>query len=250
MVGVVVCWVLLRAARSGPELAVPATLTALTLGAAYTLSGYVAWALPAAALRHRSLVARLAAYQAVVLVTTYEIVRRPIPGALGADLVQLAMFVGPAAVLALLVVLVVHVGRPSVDDALPVLGRASRRDGHGARAQDEWTVSNSLISDCGIRGRPSATRRVFISLISVRCTFAMVPRERAHAGVLAVLGRVLGHRDPPGVVADHEVREQVVGIEARRFGEVGQLGSASACPACRPGAPGGPSRPSPRNRRR
>src|SRR4029079_6229209 len=47
--GLVVCWVLLRSARSGPETAVPATLTALTLSAAYTLSGYVGWALPTAA---------------------------------------------------------------------------------------------------------------------------------------------------------------------------------------------------------
>ena len=107
MVGLVVCWVLLRSARSGPEIAVPATLTALTLGAAYTLSGYVGWALPTAALQHRGRVARIAAYQGVVLVMAYEIVRQPVPGAFGADLHQLAVVGGPLIVVGLLVALVV-----------------------------------------------------------------------------------------------------------------------------------------------
>jgi len=107
VVGLVVCWVLLRSARSGPEIAVPATLTALTLAAAYTLSGYVAWALPTAALQHRSRVARIAALQAVVLVMTYEIVRQPVPGSIGTDLHQLAVVGGPIVVLVLLAALVV-----------------------------------------------------------------------------------------------------------------------------------------------
>jgi dolichol-phosphate mannosyltransferase len=105
--GVVVCWVLFRSARSGPEFAVPATLTALTLSAAYTLSGYVGWALPTAALQHRGRIARIAAYQAVVLVMAYEIVRQPLPGAFGADLPQLAVVGGPLIVLGLLIALVV-----------------------------------------------------------------------------------------------------------------------------------------------
>lgn len=109
-VGLVVCWVLLRSARSGPEVAVPATLTALTLGAAYTMSGYVSWALPTAALQHRGRVARIAACQAVVLVMAYEIVRQPIPGAFGHDLHQLAVIGGPLIVLGLLVALVVGTG--------------------------------------------------------------------------------------------------------------------------------------------
>jgi hypothetical protein len=110
LVGVVVCGVLLRSARSGPEVAVPATTTALTLGAAYTLPGYVGWALPAAALRHREPFARVAAYQAVVLVAAYEVVRHPLPGRLGNDLFQFVEFAGPLLVLLLLARLVVCVG--------------------------------------------------------------------------------------------------------------------------------------------
>lgn len=117
-VGLVVCWVLLRSARSGAEVAVPATLTALTLGAAYTMSGYVGWALPTAALQHRGRVARIAAYQGVVLVMAYEIVRQPVPGALGADLHQLAVVGGPLIVLGLLAALVVG-ARSSSDDVQP-----------------------------------------------------------------------------------------------------------------------------------
>ncbi len=89
--GVVVCWVMFRNARSGPEVTVPATLTALTLGAAYTLPGYVGWALPTAALQHRGFVARIAALQGVVLVMAYEIVRQPVPGHLGHELYQIAI---------------------------------------------------------------------------------------------------------------------------------------------------------------
>jgi hypothetical protein len=123
VVGVIVCWVLLRTARSGPEIAVPAALTALTLAAAYTLSGYVGWALPSAALRHRSLVARIAAVQAVVLVLAYEVVRHPTTGTFAHDLSQLAVVVGPLLVLGLLVALVVCVRSSSAttdDDRVPV----------------------------------------------------------------------------------------------------------------------------------
>jgi dolichol-phosphate mannosyltransferase len=105
--GAIVCWVLLRTSRSGPEIAVPASLTALTLAAAYTLPGYVGWALPTAALQHRGRVARIAAYQAVVLVMAYEILRQPIPGRLGRDLFQTAIVVGPLLVLGLLIALIV-----------------------------------------------------------------------------------------------------------------------------------------------
>jgi alpha-1,6-mannosyltransferase len=122
--GVVVCWVLFRTSRSGPEVAVPATLTALTLGAAYTLPGYVGWALPTAALQHRGRVARIAALQGVVLVMAYEIVRQPVPGRLGTDLHQLAVVGGPIAVLALLAALVVGARpRPATRPTTrPVLG--------------------------------------------------------------------------------------------------------------------------------
>jgi dolichol-phosphate mannosyltransferase len=104
--GVVACWVLVRSARSGPEVAVPATVTALTLGASWALPGYAAWAMPTAALRPRSPISRIVAYQAVVLVAAYEIVRHPIPGSIGHLLFLLATVGGPLCGLALLVRLV------------------------------------------------------------------------------------------------------------------------------------------------
>jgi alpha-1,6-mannosyltransferase len=107
VLGLVVCWVLLRTARAGPEVAVPASLTALTLGAAYTLPGYVGWALPTAALQPRGLVARIAALQGVVLVTAYEVVRRPLPGHFGIAVYDFVTTAGPVVVLGLLAVLVV-----------------------------------------------------------------------------------------------------------------------------------------------
>jgi dolichol-phosphate mannosyltransferase len=114
--GIVVCWVMLRSARSGPEVAVPAALAALTLGAAYTLPGYPAWALPTAALHHRGRVARIVALQAVVLVMAYEIVRQPIRGPLGHALFEVAVIGGPLVVLGLFVALIVSAGsRPRRD---------------------------------------------------------------------------------------------------------------------------------------
>jgi hypothetical protein len=116
VLGIVVCWVLLRSARSGPEVAVPASLTALTLGTAYTLPGYVGWALPTAALRPRSFVARIAALQGVVLLLTYEIASDRVPGRVGADLFHVAVILGPCILLGLLVALVVGVRSPSRHD--------------------------------------------------------------------------------------------------------------------------------------
>jgi alpha-1,6-mannosyltransferase len=127
LLGGVVCWVLLRSARSGPEIAVPATLTALTLGAAYTLSGYVGWALPTAALQHRGRVARIAALQGVVLVMAYEIVRQPIRGQFGAALHQFAVVAGPIAVLGLLVALVVTTSGRSPAPGSPTAALAPGR---------------------------------------------------------------------------------------------------------------------------
>jgi hypothetical protein len=167
--GIVVCWVLLRSARSGPEVSVPATTTALTLGAAYTLPGYVGWALPTAALRHREPFARVAAYQAVVLVAAYEVVRHPLPGRFGNDLNQFVEIAGPLIVLVLLARLFFCVGDPGNP-------RGTRR------RQPECTCSNASISERGIGGSPSATRRVFISLISVACTFATFAAKRRTPG--------------------------------------------------------------------
>jgi dolichol-phosphate mannosyltransferase len=144
--GVVVCWVLLRTARSGPEVAVPASLTALTLGAAYTLPGYVGWALPTAALQHRSRVARIAAYQAVVLVMAYEIVRQPLPGPVGHDLFQLALVGGPVLALGLLVALVLTPrARPSADgDVVTWAATDEQRELVRARVADVLVVVPTL----------------------------------------------------------------------------------------------------------
>ena len=60
-------------------------------------------------------------------------------------------------------------------------------------------------------GGPEATRRAFISLISVRCTVAIARREPAYPRVLAVVGGVRGHRGPGRVVTDHQRGEEVVG---------------------------------------
>lgn len=119
IVGAVACWVMLRSARSGPATSVPATLTALTLGAAWTLPGYAGWALPTAALRHRDRVSRIVALQAVLLIVSYEIARHPVGGSLGIDLSQVERFAGPFLVLVLLVALVVSVRRAPerLDDA-------------------------------------------------------------------------------------------------------------------------------------
>jgi len=126
--GVVVCVVMLRSARSGPEVTVPATTTALTLGAAYTLPGYVGWALPAAALRHREPFARVAAYQAVVLVAAYEVVRHPLPGWFGNVLYQIVSIGGPLLVLLLLARLVLSVGTRARDDDIQPRPPRSARD--------------------------------------------------------------------------------------------------------------------------
>jgi dolichol-phosphate mannosyltransferase len=99
---------------------VPATTTALTLGAAYSLPGYVGWALPTAALRHREPFARVAAYQAILLVAAYEIVRHPLAGRFGNDLSRAVTIVGPFVVLALLARLVLVAGkRARGDDVKP-----------------------------------------------------------------------------------------------------------------------------------
>jgi hypothetical protein len=105
VLGALVVWVLVRAARRGTEVAVPATTTALTLGASYTLPGYVAWAMPTAALRPHSVIARIVAGQGVLLVLAYEVARHPIGSAFGHALTQIAEVAAPAMTLALVVVL-------------------------------------------------------------------------------------------------------------------------------------------------
>ena len=165
-------------------------------------------------------------------------------GPLHIDVVRAVL---PVLVVLRTAVLLTIVMRATAARAVP---RARARARRARRDHDEWTVSSFRISDWGIGARPSATRRTFISLISVRCTRAMVRARLRTRGVLAVLGRVLRHRDAARVVTDHEVGEQVVGFEARRLVELARARPWWACPACRPAAPGGPSTPSPPNRRR
>ena len=86
VLGVVVVVVLLRTRWSAPATSMTATLTALTLGAAYTLPAYVAWALPPASLDHRSKVSRIAATQGLVLVAGYGVFRHPFAGPAGVGL--------------------------------------------------------------------------------------------------------------------------------------------------------------------
>jgi dolichol-phosphate mannosyltransferase len=101
-IGCFVVWILWRSARSGPETSVPATLSALTLSAPYTLPGYVAWALPTAALRHRSRVSRVVACQSVLLVAAYAVIRHPFTGRIGDALTAVATVGGPFAGIVLL----------------------------------------------------------------------------------------------------------------------------------------------------
>jgi hypothetical protein len=133
-------WVLLRSARSGPEIALPATLTALTLGASWVMPGYVAWAVPTAALRHRSAVARIAALQSVVLLMTYEVLRWPLPRPSGHGVAEVALVVGPALVLCLAVALLVSLRRSCGHDART--GPADAEPGAPARHSPGWTVSS------------------------------------------------------------------------------------------------------------
>jgi hypothetical protein len=114
-----VLFVMFRSARRDPRSAVPATMTALTLGSAYTLPGYVSWALPVAALDHESRVSRLAAAQGVVLVAVYEVIRHPFPGLAGDALTNAALVGGPLASLGL-IALLVRATRPLPGPADPI----------------------------------------------------------------------------------------------------------------------------------
>ena len=110
VLGVVVVVVLFRARWSAPATSMTATLTALTLGAAYTLPAYVAWALPPASLEHRSQVSRTAAAQGLLLVAGYAVFRHPFTGAAGLGLWWVARVGVPLVSLVLLVQLAAQFG--------------------------------------------------------------------------------------------------------------------------------------------
>jgi hypothetical protein len=105
LLAVLVLIVLVRHAHSSPGTAVAASLGMLSLGAAYTLPGYVAWGLPAAALDHRSRVARIVAAAGIALVVIYEILRHPFPGEAGSVLNQATINLGPFVLVGLAVAL-------------------------------------------------------------------------------------------------------------------------------------------------
>jgi hypothetical protein len=96
------CLLVILAYAGDAAAGVTASLTALTLGAAYMLPGYAGWALPAASLDHTSRVSRIAMAEGVVLVAAYEVFRHPFGGPIGDALEQLATFGAPLAVFALL----------------------------------------------------------------------------------------------------------------------------------------------------
>jgi predicted benzoate:H+ symporter BenE len=82
-----------------PVACVTASLTALTLGAAYMLPGYVGWAIPSAALDHTSRVSRIAAAEGVLLVAAYKVFRHPFGGLIGHTLTAVATIGAPLGVL-------------------------------------------------------------------------------------------------------------------------------------------------------
>ena len=215
VLGIVVCWVMFRSARSGPEVAVPATLTALTLGAAYTLPGYVGWALPTAALQHRSRVSRIAALQGVVLLMAYEIVRQPVPGQFGATLFDVATIGGPIILFGLLVALVV--------------GARSRapHDGVVTTATEKWS-SPMTILDTAPPEVPVPITSVLVvvpTLNEAENIERLLTGIRASAPTVDVL--VVDDASPDGTADFAESLGRALGAVAvvRRHGEPG-LGAA------------------------
>ena len=125
ILAVLVLVVITRSARRGPTIAVTAAVATLSAGAAYTLAGYVGWALPTAALDHESRVARLAAAEAVLLVAVYQVLRHPFAGWIGTSLMNVAEIGGPLGMLVILVLLVRAAGPPADDEPdTPPDGRA------------------------------------------------------------------------------------------------------------------------------
>ena len=223
VLGLVVCLVLFRSARSGPMIAVPATLTALTLGAAYTLPGYVAWALPTAALQHRGRVARIAALQAVVLLTAYEIVRHPVPGPFGDALLTVVTIGGPIIFLGLLIALVLcaRSRTPDGEDH-----EAQNREAEEAVVEERSTAMNVL------QTAPPEVRLPITSVLVVVPTLNEADNiERLLTGIRAAAPTVdvlvVDDASPDGTANLAESLGRALGAVAvvRRHGEPG-LGAA------------------------
>jgi dolichol-phosphate mannosyltransferase len=98
---VLVVVVLARHARGPASDAAAASLTMLSLGAAWALPGYAVWGMPAAALDHRSRIAHISAASGLALLLTYEILRHPFTD--GALLFNAALFLGPMAMIVLII---------------------------------------------------------------------------------------------------------------------------------------------------
>jgi hypothetical protein len=151
VVAVLVVVVLVRHARGSGGSAVAASAGMLALAAAYTLPGYSAWALPTAALDHRSRVSRIVAATGVLLVMTYELLLHPVAGPAGDALRALAA-VGPLLMIVLVVALVRTRGdRPDVAGADTVdVTPASDRDAQSkslATAVCDATASSAPSAD-------------------------------------------------------------------------------------------------------
>ena len=101
VLAVLVLVVLARHARGPAHEAVAGTLTMLALGASWALPGYMAWGMPAAALDHRSRLARISAAGGLVLLLTYDVLRHPLPGDQLA--VRAAVVYGPLLMVALII---------------------------------------------------------------------------------------------------------------------------------------------------
>jgi 4-amino-4-deoxy-L-arabinose transferase-like glycosyltransferase len=93
--------VFVRARKRRVDRAVTETMTAMTMAAPYTLASYVGWALPTAALDHRSRVSRIAMSFSVLLIAGYGIFDHRAD----ADLTRLATNAVPIVLLVLLVLL-------------------------------------------------------------------------------------------------------------------------------------------------
>lgn len=105
--------VVIRHRGSPASTAVTASSGMLAMGAAYTLPGYVAWALPVAALDHRSRVSRIVAASGLVLITTYEVLRHPFGAWFDPTLHALAATGGPVLMI-LLVLALLRTQGPSI----------------------------------------------------------------------------------------------------------------------------------------